>query len=115
MVLRPSCEVPSRTSRYTLINWEGRESELWGFQGTLVPLGVCCTHEVLWEHWPFRQYSHPPDGSPSWLICPKVFLGFGFSIECVIQMFCIPAGSAPLGLIFGYTISVTDVLHLDYN
>jgi hypothetical protein len=93
MVLGPSHEVPSRTSRSTLIDWEGRESEFRNFQCTLVPLGVCCTHKVLWEHRRFRQYSHPPDRSPSWLICPKVFLGFGFGVELVVQVFCIPEGS----------------------
>jgi hypothetical protein len=38
MVLGPSREVPSRTSRYIKIKWEGRESEFRDSQATLVPL-----------------------------------------------------------------------------
>jgi hypothetical protein len=93
-----------------------RESEIRDFPGTLVPLGMCCTHKVLWEHRRFCQYSSPSGREAPLAYPSRGCLGFWvWRGVCHSGVLHFRGQYAPLGFIFGYTISVTDALHLDYD
>jgi hypothetical protein len=116
MVPGPSCEVHSRTSRYISIDWEGRESDFRDFPGH-----ASTARRVLYSQSPLGAPAVPPVLSPLRRKAPSAYhsrgcLGFWvWHGVCHSDVLHSRGQYAHLGLIFRYTISVTDALHLDYD